>query len=350
MSIFNYKQRNNIILVAIVILGCFLVYALRGLTNSILGAIVLYTVFRPMYLNLTEKRNWGSAWAAVLIIFISLIAIVIPLLSLSILVVNKISDISSQHLPIHEWLAKVDAFAGSHLNQPNFVNSLNINQKVGTFVTDLFPSLVSSTADIFLTLLVMYFLLFYMFTQIRDFEAGLIRYAPFREQHALKFAEELRTATYSNVIGQSIISLSQGILFAIGLRIIDFPDPIFWGVIGTFISFLPVVGVPTLAILFSAIMFFNGETWKGLFLIGYGFVLIVYLDNYLRLFINKRLANTHPLITIIGVVIGIPLFGILGLVFGPVLLSYFLLLVEIYETNRMAEERLERMNNPNNDQ
>jgi len=344
MSIFNYKQRNNIILVGIIIWGCFLVFALRDLTNSILGAIVLYTIFRPMYLNLTQKRNWGNAWAAMVIIFISLIVIVIPFLAISILVVNKIGELSLVHLPIHEWLTKVDAFANSHLNQSHFVDSININQKIGTFVADLFPSILSSAAGIFLTLLVMYFLLFYMFTQIKQFEAGLIKYAPFREVHALKFAEELRTATYSNVIGQGIISLSQGIIFAIGLKIIDFPDPIFWGAIGSFISFLPVVGVPTLAIVFSLFMFLNGHTWKGLFLLGYGFVLIVYIDNYLRLFINKRLANTHPLITIIGVIIGIPLFGILGLVFGPVLLSSFLLLVEIYETNRMAEERLERIN------
>jgi len=70
---------------------------------------------------------------------------------------------------------------------------------------------------------------------------------------------------------------------------------------------------------------------------------IGYIDQFLRFIINKRVANTHPLITVIGVIIGIPLFGILGLVFGPVLLSYFLLLVEIYETNRLAADRLERM-------
>ncbi|HWZ35357.1 MAG TPA: hypothetical protein VNW51_04320, partial [Mucilaginibacter sp.] len=67
------------------------------------------------------------------------------------------------------------------------------------------------------------------------------------------------------------------------------------------------------------------------------------IDNVLRMIINKRVANTHPLISVIGVFIGLPLFGILGLVFGPLLLSYFLLLVEIYETNRMAADRLDRL-------
>jgi predicted PurR-regulated permease PerM len=341
VSIFNYKQRNNIILATIVILGCFLLYALKDIFTSILGAIVLYTIFKPFYVYLTEKRSWNASLVAILIIILSLILIVIPFLSLSILVINKITSITNDHLPIHRWLASLDAYAGSHLNQPHFVD--NITSKLSTYVTDLFPSLVGSALSIFLTLLILYFLLYYMFTQHKEFETALIRYAPFREQHALKFATELRSSTYSNVLGQGIISISQGILFATGLAIVGVSDAVFWGVIGTFISFLPVVGVPTLAIPFGVVLFLNHETWHAVFIVAYGFFFIGYIDYFLRLFINKRLANTHPLITIIGVLIGIPLFGILGLVFGPVLLSYFLLLVEIYETNRMAAERLERI-------
>ncbi|OCX50471.1 AI-2E family transporter [Mucilaginibacter sp. PPCGB 2223] len=341
MSLFNYKQRNNIILLAIIVLGVFLIWALQGLFSSILGAIVLFTIFRPFYLYLVDKRGWGRGLAAVLIIVLSFIVIVIPFLSLSIMIIDKIGSLTSNNFPIREWFAKIDAFAGSHLNQPHFVDSITKN--LGSYATELFPSLLGSAANIFLTLLILYFLLYYMFTQINEFESTLIKYAPFREQHALKFAKELQNATYSNVLGQGIISLSQGILFTIGLTIVGVPDPVFWGVIGTFISFLPVVGVPFLSIIFSVILLLNGKTWQGIFLMVYGFAFVSYMDNFLRLLINKRLANTHPLITVIGVVMGIPLFGILGLVFGPVLLSFFLLLVEIYETNRMAADRLERI-------
>jgi predicted PurR-regulated permease PerM len=349
MSLFNYNQRNNIILGGIVILGCFLVYALSGLFSSLLGAIVLYTIFRPFYLYLTDKKQWGRGSAAVLIIVISFIVIVIPFLSLSILVFNKISSINSHNFPIHEWFAKIDAFANTHLNQVTSTSSnqpdfaANITQKLGSYAAELFPSILGSAANIFLTLLVLYFVLYYMFTQMREFETALVKYAPFREQHALKFASELQNATYSNVLGQGIISLSQGVLFSIGLAIVGVDDPIFWGVIGRFISFLPVIGVPFLAIIFSVVLLLNGKTWQGIFLALYGFVLISYMDNFLRFFINKKLANTHPLITVIGVFMGIPLFGILGLVFGPVLLSFFLLLIEIYETNRMAADRLDRI-------
>lgn len=341
MSIFTYKQRNNITLISIVLLGCLLFYALTDLFSAILGAIVLYTIFRPWYISLVEKRGWNKGVAAITLIVLSIIIVVIPFLTLCIMMIGKISGLNRTNFPIDQWIGKLDQLAGSKFKQMHIADTLML--KLGNLATDLFPSVISSTISIFITLLVMYFLLYFMFVQFREFEAGLLRYAPFREQHALKFAKALRDATYSNVLGQGIISVTQGILLANGFFLFGIPDPVFWGVVGTFISFLPVVGAPTLCIPASIILMADGHTFKGVALLLYGILFIGNIDNVLRMVINKRVANTHPIISIIGVFIGIPLFGILGLVFGPVLLAYFLLLVEIYETNRMAADRLERI-------
>ncbi|RYD93497.1 MAG: AI-2E family transporter [Sphingobacteriales bacterium] len=341
MSIFNYKQRNNIILVSLIVLGCFLVYALSGLFSSILGAVVLYTIFRSTYIYLVEKKGWNGPLVALLIIFASLIIIVIPFLVLSFLVINKIATLNSNTFPVERWLQKLDTFAGSNLNQPHLAE--DIMQKFSEYATNLFPSILGSAANIVVVLLFMYFILYFMFVQMYTFEAGLLRFAPFREQHALKFATELRHSTYSNVLGQGIVSLFQGSLLTLGFFLAGIPDPIFWGVIGTFISFLPVVGAPTLTIPAGIILIADGHSFKGVALIAYGVLFIGNVDNVLRMYINKRIANTHPLISVIGVFIGLPLFGILGLVFGPLLLSYFLLLLEIYQTNRMAADRLDRI-------
>jgi len=341
MSIFNYKQRNNIILTAIIVLGCFLLYALSGLFSSILGAIVLFTIFRPVYIHLVEKKEWNKNLVAVMIILTSLVVIILPLMSLSIMVVGKIGSINKDSFNLQEWVEKIDDYAGYNFNQPHLAE--NTLQKIGTYATELFPSILGSAANILITLLVMYFLLYFMFTQMREFETGLLKYAPFREQHAIKFAVALRNSTYSNVLGQGIIAITQGTLLANGFWIFGLPDPVFWGVIGTFISFLPVVGAPTLTIPAGIILIAGGHSVKGVLLIAYGLLFIGNVDNVLRMIINRRVGNTHPIISIIGVFIGIPLFGILGLVFGPLLLSYFLLLLEIYETNRLAADRLERI-------
>jgi predicted PurR-regulated permease PerM len=345
MSIFNYRQRNNIILIAIVVLACLLLYSLSSLFSAILGAIVLFTIFRPGYLYLTEKRNWGRAVTALMFILVSLVVIVIPFLSLSFMVIDKIASVRDDPFFIDQLVLKANTFAGSTFNQPHLID--DFMKKVSVYATDLFPSIISGAASILLTLLVLYFLLYFMLTQIHEFEAGLLKYAPFREQHALKFAVALRNATYSNVLGQGIISVVQGLLLANGFWIVGIPDALFWGIIGAFISFLPVVGAPTLSIPAGIYLFMLGENWKAIGILVYGLLFIGNVDNVLRMIINKRIANTHPIISIIGAFIGIPLFGILGLVFGPVLLSYFLLLVEIYETNRLAADRLDRIKTGN---
>ncbi len=341
MSIYNYKQRNNIILATIIILGCFLLFALSGLFNAILGAIVLYTIFRPIYIYLTEKKRINQTVVALSIILFSLIVIVIPFTGLSLMVLGKIASINIHSFNLHQYISEIDAFTATNFKQPHFAEE--IVQKLGSFVTDLFPSVLGSAAGGFVTLLVLYFLLYFMLVQHAAFEKTLLKYAPFRDEHALKFAAALRDSTYSNVLGQSIIALTQGFLLAFGFWIFGIPDPIFWGVIGAFISFLPVVGAPTLSIPASMILFSEGHTLSGVLMLVYGLLFIGNIDNFLRMVINKKIANIHPLISIVGVIIGLPIFGILGLVFGPLLLSYFFLLLEIYESNRMAADRLERI-------
>ncbi|MDT3403519.1 AI-2E family transporter [Mucilaginibacter terrae] len=347
MPIFSHQQRNNIVLVSIIVLGCFLLYALSEIFSSILGAIVLYVLFRPLYLLLTEKRGWNSGLSAIVIMFTSLVVIVIPFLLLSFMVIEKIISFKTDAIPLDSWIDKIDMFTSEHFNQPRFAEETL--QKLGSYAAELFPSILGSAASIILTLLVMYFILYFMFVQLREFEARMLRYAPFSQQHALKFADALRSATYSNVLGQGIISLVQGVLLANGFWIVGIPDAVFWGVIATFISFLPVVGAPTLSIPAGIYLMLLGRNWAGIGIMAYGLLFIGNLDHVLRMVINKRIANTHPAISIIGVFIGLPLFGILGLVFGPVLLSYFILLTQVYETNRMAADRLERVHvNPGN--
>jgi len=227
MSIFNYKQRNNITLISIILLGCLLLYALTDLFSAILGAIVLYTIFRPLYIHLVEKKGWNKSLVAIMLILVSVIVVVIPFLTLCFMMIDKISGLNRNTFPIQKWLGRLDHFAGSNFKQPHFADSIML--KVSSFATDLFPSLLSSAASIIITLLVTYFLLYFMFVQMREFEAGLLRYAPFREQHAMKFAVALRNATYSSVLGQGIISIVQGILLANGFWIAGIPDPVFGG-------------------------------------------------------------------------------------------------------------------------
>jgi len=341
MSIFNYKQRNNINLVIIIALGCLIAYSLQGIFGSILSTLVLFTILRPAFIYLVEEKHWHKSFAAVLLLFISVVVLILPFYALSAMVLEKIAELQNDPNYFKQLLFKFQHLMPLGENIQKLIGE-GLN-KAGTWATELFPSLISGAFNIVLGLLLMYFLLYFMLVERERFEDALIKFAPFRAQNAQRFAEEMRNTTYANVLGQGFIAVVQGSLVGLSFYVLDYKDPVFWGVITTFISFVPVLGPPLVFVPAALIQMANGNNFAAWAMLIFGFVVIINIDNVLRFIIAKKVGNIHPIITVIGVVIGIPLFGILGLVFGPLLLSYFILLIKIYETSSMASERLERI-------
>ncbi|TCD03000.1 AI-2E family transporter [Pedobacter psychroterrae] len=341
MSLFTYKQRNNINLVIIIALGCLIAYSLQGIFGSILSTLVLYTILRPAYIWLTDVKGMNRSFSAILLLFLSIVVIILPFYALSSMVIEKIAELQSDPSYFKNMLFKLKHLIPMGNDMQNLVE--NGLQKAGTWATELFPSLISGAFNIVLGLLLMYFLLYFMLVDMEQFESALVKYAPFREQNAQRFAEEMRNTTYANVVGQGFIALVQGSLVSLAFYVLGYTDPLFWGIITTFISFVPILGPPVIFVPAALMQIANGNDFAGWGMLIFGFVIVINIDNVLRLIIAKRVGNIHPIITVLGVVIGIPLFGILGLVFGPLLLSYFVLLIKIYETSSMASERLERI-------
>lgn len=341
MSVFNYKQRNNINLIIIIALGCVIAYSLQGIFGAILSTLVLYTIMRPAYIFLAEKMGWNKNLVAIGLILVSGILIVLPFYTLSSMVLNKIAELRNDDIYFKNTFTKL-----RHLLPVNDTIQNLIEEglkKIGNWATELFPSIISGAFNIFLSLVVMFFLLYFMLVEREAFENALVKYAPFKEQNMLRFAQEMRNTTYSNVLGQGLIAVVQGSLLCLAFYILGYNDPVFWGVITTFVSFVPVLGAPIVFVPAALLQMANGNNFAAWAMLIFGFVVIINIDNVLRFMIAKKVGNIHPIITVIGVIIGIPLFGILGLVFGPLLLSYFILLIKIYETSSLASERLQRI-------
>src|SRR5690606_9374545 len=88
-SVFTQKERNTITLIILIILGCILIYAVRGIIGALLSTLVMYTIFRPINIYLTERRRWRRPLAAVFIIVVSFFMIVLPFLGVGSMLVNK---------------------------------------------------------------------------------------------------------------------------------------------------------------------------------------------------------------------------------------------------------------------
>ena len=116
-------------------------------------------------------------------------------------------------------------------------------------------------------------------------------------------------------------------------------EPFFWFGVTCIAGMLPVVGAALAYVPLAIIFFANDQTWQGVAMTIFGFGIIGTVDNVLRFTLLKKMGNVHPLTTVFGVIIGLSLFGFIGLIFGPLLISLFMLLLKIYSSEFITKQR-----------
>lgn len=331
-DVFSQKERNIIILLIVLVLGAVILFATRGIFGAFLGTLVMYTLFRNLNIFLIEKWKWPKSLSSITIIIISIFIIVLPFVGIGSMLVNKAVELQQNPAWINKLIDAINKFAGDKLGKPDLMKEQA--EASAAYLGGLLTAVLGGAANVFLEISVMYFILYFLFVNYKGFENSLVHYMPFDDENAVVFGEELKNITYSNIIGQTIIAIIQGACLALGFWIFGANDGFFWGVICAILSFIPLLGPPLIFVPASIILLSQGQTWQGVGLLIWGFGLVINIDNVLRLVIAKKIGDIHPIITVVGVIIGIPLFGLMGLVYGPLLLSYFLIAVRIYKSNK----------------
>ena len=146
---------------------------------------------------------------------------------------------------------------------------------------------------------------------------------PFNATVARNVTNEIYMIVRSNAIGIPLIAVVQGSIAYAGYLVCGVPSALFWGVVTCFATILPVVGTALVWVPLAAYLAVEGSWGAAVGLMAYGVLVVTQSDNVIRFILQKRMADTHPLVTILGVLIGLPLFGFMGVIFGPLLLAMF---------------------------
>jgi predicted PurR-regulated permease PerM len=160
-----------------------------------------------------------------------------------------------------------------------------------------------------------------------------------KDENVSQLSKEVHMMVKSNAIGIPLIAFAQGVIGLIGYLIIGINEPFFWFGVTCIAGMLPVVGAALAYVPIAIILLANGETGRGIAMLIFGFGVIGTVDNVLRFTLLKKLGNVHPLTTVFGVIIGLSLFGFIGLIFGPLLISLFMLLLKIYSNEFITKQR-----------
>lgn len=325
---YNQKFARRFVIIALMICLILFYFTLNIFLDGFLGAIILYVLFRPMMIRLIEIRKWRRSMAALSILALSFFIVLIPVYIIVSLIIPKIYMIFSSGSLTMDALQKADA-QFKQLTGFNLLTSENLSSLQGsatTFITDFLGESLNMLTD----LVLLYLFLYYLLINTGAIERSLRKFIPFTQEKIDRFAKELEDQTKSNALGIPLLAICQGIFAAVGYWIFGVPEPFFWGLMTGFFSLLPMVGSALIWIPAGIYKLSEGATWQGVAILLYGVFIIGTVDNVFRLVFQKKFADIHPLITIIGVIVGLQLFGVPGLIFGPLLISYFILLTKIF--------------------
>lgn len=324
----EYKVNRYFFLVIILIFGGFLLWSLIQFLTAFISAIIFYVLSKPSVDYLIKRRKWKKSRAAVLVIIVSFFIILMPIALLVTLLYNRITHVL---LNPSDIINNLKHFGAIIQEKTGFqVVTTQTISSIQSYSTTILSYILNQGLGFFTTITMMYFFLYFMIVNTNRMEAAIVFYLPFKRDKIKMFGNELVAQTFSNAVGVPLIAVAQGFLGFLAFSITGLTEAGFWGVIIGFCSIIPVVGGGIVWIPAAIYQITLGHTWQGIFILAWGFLLMGSIDNIIRFILAKRMADVHPVVTVLGVIMGLKYFGFIGLIFGPLLISYFLILLRIY--------------------
>lgn len=305
--------------------GVGVVWLVAPYLGGLLLAPVLQVVVSPLHRRLTRVMPAGLAAGAVLV-------------TTAVLLIGPVA-----------WLVSIivveapDAFEGLRASglltsiQGLRVGPFNVGASVGAMGGTVVSWAAGQTASLFggaaatvLDVIIAFFGLYYLLVAGDRAWVVVRPFIPLSSTHADELLARFDTETRAMMLGTMLIAVVQGSLVGMAFAVAGLPDPLLWGTVASIASLIPLVG--------SAIVWLPGvvallamkqyQAAAGLAV--FCAAIVANMDNVLRPLVSSRVSNTHPMITLVGAFAGMRVFGLLGLVLGPLAISYFFVLVRMY--------------------
>ena len=326
----NFNDRiRQVLLLSIIILLIFLsLRELRAFLPGVLGAITLYILSRANYFQMTYSKKWKKGRAAGVYMFYYLFLLGVPVFLAVTLISPKLNAVLSDPTAVVESIKAAVAKIQQNLGI-KFVSEASLSRSLDK-AAEFIPTLLNSTANLITNLAVMLFFLYYMLYHGADIERTLFRLIPLKDQNTSMLASETKRMVKANALGIPLISIIQGLTATLGYFIFGVKDWGLWGFLTGVFAFFPVVGTMIVWVPLVVYTYASGETLNATLLFVYSVLVTGNVDYIARITIMRRMGHVHPTITVLGVIVGLGLFGFIGLIFGPLLVNYIIVLSRIY--------------------
>ncbi len=341
------------LIACIIITGLMLLNIFGPFIYALILSAILVTAFYPLYqkiLVMMKNRVIPSALVATLLI---IFVIVVPLFLFILFLAEQALDVYgfisqqvrtgqldwlikwSQGGLIYDSLSFLKYYLGDIINFDNIDLKSSIVDFAKTITQWLVAqgtALIKGFLWLIISFIVLVFSLFFMFKDGEKIIERIMTLSPLPSEHESELFKKFKEISHATLYGIFFTAVVQGILGGIGFAIAGIPNALFWGTAVAVFSLIPVVGTGTVWFP-AAIFLLVGQQWfGGIFLLAWGAGVVSTVDNFLRAHLIGTKAKMNQLLMFLAVFGGVFAFGLIGVIFGPLILSLFFAFLHIYET------------------
>lgn len=347
------KTEQIIIFGFAIAVGYLLYLIIAPFLTAILWGITLTILFYPVYNWLRGHFRLKEVAASLLTCATITIFLTVPLVFLAIALVNEV-------LGVYTWIETYLKESATHFhNSPYFLpqyildilnryidmSNLNIRdillrgaQEVSDFIVHNLTGAITNLTDLTLAIILIPFTMYYLFKEGDTVLGEVKTLLPLSKKDKEAIFKKSKDIVYATLYGGVLVSILQGVVEGLTFWALGISSPIFWGTMMALLSFLPVVGTPLVWVPAAIYLFIKVSYIKAIILIAISVFLIVLIDTFLKPMIVSGKTQMHPLLLIFSILGGIKIMGFIGIIAGPIILSFSLTMLEIYKAGYLKRE------------
>lgn len=306
-----------------------------------LAALFAVIFIRPY--EFVKKKIHSASIASAIMLFVVAVTIILPVIFVSGLVYNEISDFVLQSTQQNSTTQRsVERIVTTVVNIPimsiawdraeeyaSGQEIANVVKNVANYSITLIQSAYRGLMSGAIGFFVMFFTLFYFFIDGKTGIKYIMRLSPLRDVHEKKLINEFISMARATLKGTVVIGILQGTIAGIAFAIAGVVSPILWTVIMIILSVIPAVGAALVIFPAAIIMLLLGHIWQAIFLAIIGFFVST-IDNFLRPKLVGKDTQMHSLAVFFATIGGLKLFGFVGFIMGPIIMALMIALWKIY--------------------
>lgn len=331
MPLFDTARQRAALLVAL--LGLGLALALAPYATGLIGAVVLYVIFAPA--NDLVRKHTNPTLSAALITALALVLILVPGFSFTGLIVSEAQQMASGVVQSPLLRRVADLEVAGYAVGPRLAS---LGETLVAWIGSSAFGLIGTATRLALNLTIAFFGFYFLLLRPQQTWEMVRPYIPFSQKNTERLRQRFRDVTNSTLVGTLLIAMVQGALVALAFSVVGLSNAVFWGAVTAIFAILPLVGSGLVWAPGAASLALDGRYPAAIGMVVWGLVVVGMVDNMLRPIVYRRWAKIHPVVTLVGAIGGVRYFGVLGILIGPLGLSYFFELIRMYREEYVEAE------------